>query len=327
MRRDGQGRMTTGRNSIYGWIQQFLRAEPPRSKSLMVTLFGDSIAPRAGGLWLSELIQLLKPFHMNERLVRTSTFRLAEEGWLQPVRQGRRSRYSLTEPARQNIENARRRIYDPAPRSWDGRWTMVILSRSGNHVADRADLRRELEWEGFGTLAPGIAVHPRADRMGLVAALDRLRLRESAMVMEAQDLEMVAALPAQALMAECWNLEALAALYKGFEARFQPVPELIAEGIEPQAAFVLETLLIHAFRRVVLHDPRFPAALLPEQWPGHTAYDLCRAIYLSVYEETNRYLAQHLDESARRITSPGYYERFGGLKGMTAGRLRRVASD
>lgn len=306
--------MTTKRSGIHGWIQQFLRTEPPRSKSLMVTLFGDSIAPRCGGLWLSELIQLLRPFHMNERLVRTSTFRLAEEGWLQPERQGRRSRYSLTEPGLQRIENARRRIYDPAPQSWDGRWTVVILSRSGNHVADRADLRRELEWEGFGTLAPGIAVHPCADRMALVAALDRLRLRESAMVLEARDLEMVAARPTRGLMAECWNLEALAALYKGFVARFQPVPAMIEEGIDPQAAFVVQTLLIHAFRRVVLHDPRFPAALLPAQWPGHAAYDLCRAIYLGVYEETNQHLAQHLDENARRITNRGFYERFGGLK-------------
>ena len=69
----------------------------------MVTLFGDSIAPRSSGLWLGELIQLLRPFHMNERLVRTSTFRLAEEGWLEPQRQGRRSRYSLTTSGVQRI--------------------------------------------------------------------------------------------------------------------------------------------------------------------------------------------------------------------------------
>lgn len=309
--------MTSRRSGIQGWIQKFLRSDPPRSKSLMVTLFGDSIAPRSGGLWLSELIALLRPFHMNERLVRTSTFRLAEEGWLTSERQGRRSRYSLTESGKIRIENAHRRIYDPPPERWSGVWTVVILSRTGNHVADRAELRRELEWEGFGMLAPGIALHPCADRMAMVAALDRLGLRESAMVLEARDLKTVAALPAHTLMAECWNLDALAAHYQHFVACFQPVLPLI-EKADEQTGFVLQTLLIHSYRRVVLHDPRFPAELLPQGWPGHAAYELCRSIYLRVFEQTSRFLSEHLDESGRRIAAKSFWDRFGGLKSSAA---------
>jgi phenylacetic acid degradation operon negative regulatory protein len=305
--------MAMKRSGIQSWIHRFLRSDPPRSKSLMVTLFGDSIAPRSGGLWLSELIELLRPFHMNERLVRTSTFRLAEEGWLTSERQGRRSRYLLTDSGTKRIENARLRIYDPPPRQWAGLWTVVVLSRTGNHVADRAELRRELEWEGFGTLAPGIAVHPCADRMALVSVLDRLRLRENAMVLEARDLKAIAGLPANALMAECWNLDALATLYAGFLARFQPVLPMV-QGVDEQTAFVLQTLLIHAYRRVVLHAPRFPAELLPVGWPGHAAYDLCRDLYLRVYDQTNRFVARHLDDGSRPIASKGYWQRFGGLK-------------
>lgn len=305
--------MTARRSGIHGWIQQFLRTEPPRSKSLMVTLFGDSIAPRSGGLWLGELIELLRPFHMNERLVRTSIFRLAEEGWLEPQRQGRRSRYSLTASGAQRIETAHRRIYDPPPQHWDGLWTVVALSRSGNDAGNRAELRRELEWEGFGTLAPGVAVHPCADRNALTAVLDRLGLRANAMVLEARDLKTMAAMPADRLIAECWDLNELAALYRGFLDRFQPLLSMMEVESEPQTAFVVQTLLIHAFRRVVLHDPRFPSELLPEQWPGQAAYDLCRGIYLELYERTNRYLAERLDKAAGRITSPAYYQRFGGL--------------
>lgn len=305
--------MATRLNVIQRWIHQFLRADPPRSKSLMVTLLGDSIAPRSGGLWLSEAIDLLQPFHINERLVRTSTFRLAEEGWLTSERQGRRSRYLLTGSGLSRIEAAHWRIYDPPPPQWDGLWTVVILSRTGNHVADRADLRRELEWEGFGTLAPGIAVHPCVDRMALVSALDRLRLRENAMVLEARDLKTVAALPTHALMAECWNLDALATLYEGFLARFQSVLPMVQDA-DAQAGFVLQTLLIHAYRRVALHDPRFPAELLPVGWPGHAAYDLCRELYLRIYEQTNHFLAERLEESSRPIVSKGYWERFGGLR-------------
>lgn len=305
--------MASRRSGIHGWIYQFLRTAPPRSKSLMVTLLGDSIAPRSGGLWLGELIQLLRPFHINERLVRTSIFRLAEEGWLEPQRQGRRSRYSLTPSGVQRIENAHRRIYDPPPQQWDGIWTVVALSKAGSDVSKRAELRRELEWEGFGTLAPGIAVHPCADRRALTAVLDRLALRGNAMVLEARDLKTLAAMPANGLIAECWDLGELAALYRGFLEQFRPVIAILEETSDPQVAFVVQTLLIHAFRRVVLHDPRLPVELLPEQWPGHAAYDLCRGIYLRLYERANSYLAEHLDEAALRITNRSYFERFGGL--------------
>lgn len=306
--------MTTKRTTILSWIQQFLRTDPPRSKSLMVTLFGDSIAPRSRGIWLGELIELLRPFQINERLVRTSTFRLADEGWLEPQRYGRRSRYALTDSGVKRIENAHRRIYDLPPQRWDGMWTMVVLSRTRSDARIRAELRRELEWEGFGTLAPGIAVHPCADRMALTAVLDRLGLRERAMVLEAQKVKALAAMPANSLIAECWDLAELAALYRRFLKRFQPVLSILNEGMDPQTAFVVQTLLIHAFRRVVLHDPRFPAELLPEQWPGHAAYDLCRGIYQSLYKQTNGYLAEHLDGAPQRITSRAYYDRFGGLK-------------
>ena len=41
----------------------------------------------------------------------------------------------------------------------------------------------------------------------------------------------------------------------------------------------MRTLLIHAYRRVLLRDPQLPAALLPLDWPGAAAYALCRDFY------------------------------------------------
>lgn len=296
------------------WIRQFLRAEPPRSKSLIVTLLGDSIAPRTRGLWLSELIQLLRPFHVNERLVRTTVFRLAEEGWLEPQRQGRRSRYLLTDAGLERIENAHRRIYHPPPRRWDGLWTVVILGNSGNRVADRAGLRRELEWEGFGAIAPGIVLHPCAEPHALKAVLERLRMAGAVMVLEARDLAAFSALPSSALIAECWELDELAARYQSFLRRFRPVLPLLENEADAQAAFVVQTLLIHSFRRIALHDPRFPAELLPEEWPGHAAYELCRAIYLRTIVPAQQYLSEHLGQSGRGIPQRDFLARFGGWR-------------
>jgi phenylacetic acid degradation operon negative regulatory protein len=34
------------------WIRQFLANDPPRSKSVVMTVFGDSITPRGGAVWL-----------------------------------------------------------------------------------------------------------------------------------------------------------------------------------------------------------------------------------------------------------------------------------
>lgn len=288
-----------------------------RSKSLIITILGNSIAPRARGLWLSQLIAMLRPFHVDERLARTSTFRLAEEGWLISERTGRRSRYSLTDSGMHRIDTAHRRIYDPPPQRWPGVWTIVILSRAGNHVPERTELRRELEWEGFGTLAPGIAAHPCADREALSAVLERLGLTGSAIVLEAHDLGSFSALESRVLIADCWNLEGLAQIYAAFIARFEPLLHLLDESEDSkndgQTAFVLETLLIHSWRRVVLHEPRFPADLLPENWPGLAAYDLCRRLYLRLFEQAGNFVTRHLDEGESRIRARDYFARFGGL--------------
>lgn len=310
-----EGGMATRQATIGDWIKRTLKDEPPRSKSLIITIFGDSIAPYASGIWLGELIELLRPFHVNERLVRTSGFRLAEEGWLESKREGRRSRYSLTRSGLQRVVHAYHRIYDPPLRNWGGNWTVVILSKAGA-VAERVELRRELEWEGFGMLAVGIFVHPCADMVALSEVLHRLNLNQSVMVLQARDLKTVASGPATRLASECWNLEQVSAHYMAFLKRFQPALPLLRGAVDPQTAFVVQTLLIHSFRRVVLHDPRLPAALLPQQWPGHAAYDLCREMYLLTYKLASRHLAHHLEPFPRGVltSSRKFRNRLGGLK-------------
>ena len=304
------------------WIERTLKQDPPRSKSLIVTLFGDSLTPRTDSIWLGDLIAILRPFQVDERLARTSAFRLSEEGWLEAKREGRRSRYSLTPSGLHRVQHAYRRIYDPPVEHWDGRWTLVLLNKIRSPLARRIELRRELGWEGFGLLAPGIFLHPCADRAALHEVLERLTLAPNVAVLEARDLDAVSSCPMTKLAAECWNLELVAGQYRKFLKRFQPAFDaLLSTGVSqiyplhPQTAFTLQTLLIHAFRRIVLHDPRLPAALLPKDWPGHTAYKLCREIYLLTCRPTQTYLAGHLHDTANLSISPdkAYRRRFGGL--------------
>src|SRR4051812_48137030 len=107
------------------WIGQFLAQDPPRSKSLVMTIFGDAIVPHGGSIWLGSLIELLAPFGVNDRLLRTSVFRLSQEGWLVAHRDGRRSAYTILPEAMPRFAHAYRRIYAPLETHWDGKWTLV----------------------------------------------------------------------------------------------------------------------------------------------------------------------------------------------------------
>lgn len=74
-----------------------LRDVDVRANSMLITVFGDAIAPRRQSVWLGSLIALLERMGLSSRLVRTSAFRLTADGWFTASREGRRSYYGLSE--------------------------------------------------------------------------------------------------------------------------------------------------------------------------------------------------------------------------------------
>lgn len=274
--------------SIDSWIEQHLADEVPKSKSLIVTVFGDALMPLAPGIWLGELITLMAPFGVSERLVRTSCFRLIDEGWLAARRDGRRSHYSLTPSGQRRIELAYRRVYTPPQQDWDSQWTLVVTPKSGDTLPGRAELRRELEWEGFALLTPGVLIHPVEKTEVLRQILDELQLGDRVVVLRARELDGFAA---GEVLRQCWNLDEVAARYRNFSLAFQPLlTRLASTRLTPEQAFLIQTLLIHAFRRATLHDPRLPLAMLPADWPGLAAYQLCRQIYALTGDGVRRHV-------------------------------------
>ena len=306
--------MALNRSGIEGWIKRSLKSDPPRGKSLIVTIFGDSLLPYVPEVWLSELIALLEPFAVNSQLARTSAFRLSAEGWLESKREGRKSLYFLTESGRQRVEHAYPRIYGQPARDWDGTWTIVIVNGSQISVSVRKELRRELEWEGFGLANFGVFLHPRANRANLDEVLHRLKLGEHSVVMQARDVHSAVTKPGFRLTSECWDLQLVSNHYKGFLRRFQSVEPFLHQ-LDPRSAFVLQTLLVHSYRRVVLHDPQLPSALLPNGWLGHSAFDLCRKIYRVTFLLTRAHLGTTFEVSGRNPLRPApeLLLRLGGL--------------
>lgn len=302
--------------AIGRWIRRELDRAPPRAKSLVVTVWGDALAPHGGAVWLSGLIRLLAPLGLNERLVRTSVYRLGREGWLTKRQAGRRSLYRLTAQGRRRFENAYRRIYAVPTETWDGGWDLIV-SPAPAAADERDKLRRELAWEGFGAIGAGVFARPArtgqtraTEIVGAVGGARRMLLLHSREVQPAT-------MPLAALLKPCWDLQGLDADYRRFIARFRRVVELFrdATAADPEQCFIVRTLLIHEYRRVTLHDPQLPAVMLSARWPARDAYALCRDFYRLTHRCAEQHLAVTLQAGGGRLppAAPYFYRRFGGL--------------
>lgn len=303
-----------GQSALVGRLLDRLK---PRGKSLIVTVFGDAILPHGGGTWLGDLIKLLGPLGLAERMVRTSVFRLAQDGLLTATPFGRRSFYALTTTGARQFHAASRRIYAVRDATWDGTWTQVWLSDeiSGDALGT---LRRELGWLGFTVLARNLMAFAGAEHEAAETVIDGLGLTSFASVLTAREVSgHKTSVKARALVDQTWPLDDIGAGHQSFIAAFQPVHAALISGELAHSGeyFALRTLLVHDYRRVVLRDPMLPADLLPEQWPGLRAAALARAIYRIIAEPAQRHVMANLEDLNGPFgpPSPGFDARFGGL--------------
>jgi phenylacetic acid degradation operon negative regulatory protein len=264
-----------------------------RSNSVLITIYGDAIAPRKQSVWLGNLIALAEPFGISSRLVRTSAFRLTADDWFTATRIGRRSYYGLSDIGLQRVRHADRRIYEFNLPTWDGRWTLVLLE-NGMRASMRQDLKRELLWESFGQLSPGIFAHPHVDHQSLQEILRAAMAEDRVAVLSAQSLDDYGRKPLQALMHDTFKLAKVEQAWQQFITRFAPAEALLA-SLTQSEAFFLRTLLIHEYRRVLLRDPNLPAALLPADWPGLRARELCEVLYRGLLAGSEQFLCAQLE--------------------------------
>lgn len=288
----------TQRSPASPLLARFRRQRPLRGGSLIITVFGDAIAPRGGAITLGSLIALVTPFGLTERLVRTSAARLAEDDWLNSSRIGRLSEYQLSAKGRERFAAATRRIYSGPMSEWLGRWTLVLLPEL--EPARRHKIRELLRWEGFGELQPGVLAHPTLTPDDVRGYLAMHHYADEPLFFES-----LAGDPRR-LVSLGWDLDDLAARYRQFIRHFEPVMAALdaQRHPEPQSAFIVRTLLIHEYRKIHLRDPLLPSPLLPAGWSGLAAYDLCRRIYEKVVPHAELHLTTVGERFAGSLPMP-----------------------
>lgn len=297
-------------------VTRFQEQIPIRASSLIVTLYGDAIEPHGGTVWLGSLIQLLEPFGINERLIRTSMFRLTKEGWLTAEKVGRRSYYSLTGAGRRRFDKAFKRVYSSVVPEWDGSWHLAMLTQLS--ADKRKQVREELEWQGFGAISPVVLASPRADRTDINATLLDLDALDDTILFETTGQDVMASRALRAQVRESWRIEELGAQYSEFIQLFRPVWQALREQdpLQPTDCFMVRLLLIHEYRKLLLRDPHLPDELLPGDWEGRAARQLCRNLYRLTCAPAEQWLSSAMETADGPLpdASENFYRRFGGLR-------------
>lgn len=262
-------------------------AEPDISaRSVLVTIFGDTIVPVASSVWLAQLFKLTDIFGFSGRLIRTSMFRLAAEGWLTNERVGRQSRYHLTPLAIEESEQAASRIYATETTAWTGDWTLAVLGGQTGEDDAWQNLADHLGWHGFIALTPGLlaSANTTVERVRDLCAVIEPKIRVPLATATFADLDH---LVEDGFFSAAFNTAELEAAYDAFLQRYRPILESANASTagpgsspeDPLAAFAMRTMLVHDLRRIRLRAVDVPPELLPSPWIGDRAMSVAAELY------------------------------------------------
>ena len=262
-------------------IQQWAAEQRLRTPSLIVTAFGDAIEPRGGVVWLGGLIDMLTPLGVNERLIRTSVYRLVQNGWLSTQSVGRKTNYALSPLGQQQVREAAARIYAAQPPTWDGQWRWVSWHTPCPVAKDRDAVKNTLYWQGYGSVGTSGFIRPSGLWAETQHALQSDGLGHTLAFLVHMQVSQVdwGNRPPSDWVHQAWALDELAKGYRSFVQRFAPLSGQPDAHIAPRDALTLRLLLIHEYRKLILRDPWLPSDLLGPDWPGQQARALCAALY------------------------------------------------
>lgn len=269
-----------------------------KAPSLLLTLYGDALAPRGQApLPMGTWIALAGTLGLCARHVRTSVQRLSQADWLQAQRIGRCSFYSGTSAGQRRIAQGEQRIFsipNTAPHGMD-RWSFLVMGPQ-LRASTRCNLSRELAWCGFGEIAPGVfAQHGMATTVELQLLLDAHDAREHvwSLLNVAQGQEPLRP-DARALRPDGHCAQRLLRGWQTFVQRYRVLP-LDPLQRKPARAYALRLQLVHEYRRLLQNHPELPFAnedalvVVRQQ-----AQRIFAQHYLALLEPSEAFLDQHI---------------------------------
>lgn len=242
----------------------------PVARSMLLTVLGEYVAPANLEVYRHTLVSSLENLGYTASAARQGVARSAAGGWLRSSRVGRRTRMALTQETHAMLRAGYPRIFGfGEPWSWDGRWLLVVLRVPENRREVRDRLRTDLAWAGFGSLGGGLWVSPHVDREREVLAAANGNAHADVLAFAAQHVPDGG--EPEGVVAQAWDLPGTADHYHGFIADFKAL-----RPRTPQATFVAQTTMVHAWRKFPFVDPELPDELLPRGWPRNAARRLFR---------------------------------------------------
>ena len=279
-------------------LKEFASRKPQRTKSLIITFFGDIVSQHGGIISLGSLISALAKFRINERLVRTTVFRLVQDDWLKSYRMGRRSYYQFSDYGEHEYKRAAKRIYSTRGARWSGLWQLVVPVKVTDSCREK--LMRSLRWQGYRNIAPGLLAKPGEPGSELAETLNEFKAMKDVLVMTATTQEISSPKLVQDLVYRSWALDEVEIGYSEFLACYTPVRGWLTENapVSPETAYLIRLMLIHDYRRLLLRDRSVPQELLPPSWPGIQARQVAADIYHWIAPSSVEFIRAELEDSS-----------------------------
>jgi phenylacetic acid degradation operon negative regulatory protein len=269
-----------------------------RPQTLMLNLLGRYLLGRSTVVSAGSVIEVFGRAGVGEHAARSTLARMVNRGMLTRQRHGRAMYFGLTAQAEGILHDGEDRIWRSGAvnQDWDGWWTLLGFSLPESWQRQRHELRSQLTWAGFGPLFNGLWVAPgRVEVTRLVASLG-LESRVKAFYAQA-----IPGTDIARMVQENWDLDAVAARYHGFLARWQG-PDLPPGRRDPLA---VQLLLASDWLQVIRADPRLPVEHLPADWPAAKAESLFVELDQGVAKRAGEIAREILDLRPTAETRPG----------------------
>ena len=302
---------------LHSFFEEISGHQSVSGTSLIVSYFGDYLWTCGGGIWLGNLIQAMETLGLNQRVVRSSVFRLHKDEWLTINKVGRKSYYYL-EPGRYNeMLNANKKIYHSEKPAWNQRWNIIHTSLGPTNSSK--DKVRYLQHKGFGLFDKDFFVQPDLQQLTPELKQEITKVIPSAKIFQQAELYSENSEALRNMVSQSWDIDRIAEEYQQFVDLFAPAWEILQtmeeDAITLEDAFKMRLMVIHFYRRIIVKDPDLPTELLPKDWPRKDAEQLTINIYKKVHAKAMQYVMESSETPNGKLPlpSPNYYIRFGGL--------------